>query len=282
MTRLDAQMPYDADRGASDQLNLLLSDVKRAFTDRIGEARNQEVDDDALSKLARDTMSRSATLITFNYDDILDAELYRAGQVDQRRWSPDAGYGFVSGPSLSCVRGGYDSGYHTAEAPLLLKLHGSMNWRTKLGYSSPYSIDAIVHDEEWFQTPGSFDEKTLVQLHLQPDPLIVPPVLTKADLSLQPALRLVWSLAYQALSMANRVVFVGYSMPATDIAAKVLFKESASGRADIRVVNLATEQDDRNRLTAAYRFVFPNLTEDRFDFDGASAWAERLAAGQMF
>ena len=30
-------------------------------------------------------------------------------------------------------------------AMFLLKLHGSVNWRLKRGYSAPYAIDAVLH-----------------------------------------------------------------------------------------------------------------------------------------
>ncbi|MDP9236002.1 MAG: hypothetical protein M3P30_01155 [Chloroflexota bacterium] len=273
MTRLDSQMPYDAEVGASDELSLLLSDVKRAFITTIEEARKGDVQSDALQSFAKVSIELNATLVTFNYDDILDAELYASDSA--HRWSPDAGYGFRCEPSLSSVRGGgYDTGYYTAQAPLLLKLHGSMNWRTRRGYAPPYALDAIVHHEDW-STQMTFNEEHYVSFHIAPDQFIVPPILAKSGVSAQPVLRLVWWLAFRALSEARRVVFVGYSMPATDIAAKFLFRESIRDPRQIRIVNLAQDSSESSELERAYRRVFPDLKSEQFDYRGAMSWAMR-------
>ena len=66
--------------------------------------------------------------------------------------------------------------------------------------------------------------------YFDPEPLIVPPVLNKSDLVNQPLLRLLWTFAYNVLASAKRVVFIGYSMPLTDLAARWLFEESLVAR----------------------------------------------------
>ena len=96
---------------------------------------------------------------------------------------------------------------------LLLKLHGSVNWWPRLGYTKPFALDAIVHHHTWEGISHRLYRPDIVARHLEPEPVIVPPVLSKSDLVEQPVLRLVWSLAYEQLSTADSVTFIGYSFP---------------------------------------------------------------------
>jgi hypothetical protein len=65
-----------------------------------------------------------------------------------------------------------------------------------------------------------------MQYHLEQQPLIVPPVLSKGSPFREPILRLVWGHAYRALRAAGKVVFVGYSLPQTDLATVFLLRQS--------------------------------------------------------
>ena len=168
---------------------------------------------------------------------------------------------------------------------LLLKLHGSTNWRLRRGAARPYALDALVHDEAWLtlrtdEFPGVANDEVrdLIQRHLEPTPLLVPPVLMKTDLAQQPILRLVWALAFEALSAATRVTFIGYPLPITDIASAAMLGE-ALGRLDpSKIVVVGRDSARKNELMASYRRVFPELTDDRFRWDGAVAWAAEIAA----
>ena len=90
------------------------------------------------------------------------------------------------------------------------------------------------------------------------------------------------------MSEATNVVFVGYSLPVTDIVATYLFRESLAPHkamhkrhnqpAKITVVNFVSEDDpERNAkerdLRGAYRKVFPDIRDDQFFFRGALEWA---------
>jgi hypothetical protein len=108
---------------------------------------------------------------------------------------------------------------------------------------------------------------------------MVPPVLTKADIVEQPILRITWSLALEALKPARRVVFIGYSMPLTDIAGSFLFREGLrhlDHAKAITVVDWARDvteaEKQRSGLVTTYRKVFPDITPDQFDFSGGPEW----------
>jgi hypothetical protein len=287
MTRLDGGMPYDGELGSKDEGRLLLAELKRAFEKRLMRAKEDRLHDADLLALATHCLAKNITCITFNYDDVFDEALFRAGQSRSRivegfpgdtipYWHPDGGYGFFCRPSESVIR--HRQYFMDVLATFLLKLHGSVNWRPKRGYSQPYAVEAIVHEEPWFTSPplNEFD-RYRVSLHVEADSFIVPPVLMKSSLVEQPILRLLWSLARQTLERAQRVVFVGYSLPITDLAAAYLFRESIGAECQIEVVNYVSTERERSNLLEAYRRVFPRITETEFDFGGALEWSRRTA-----
>jgi len=286
-------MPYDFPHGADEELGLLSSHLKRAFVKRLEDAKAKtgSLKGAELAAFARHCVEHSITCITFNYDDVFDQALFEVFRItegdrftSQPYWHPDGGYGFFCKSSESAIF--VDQLFMDITSMLLLKLHGSINWRPKLGYPRPYSIDAIVHHESWLtgkgiaqpDPAGSDLGRGAIPLHLEPEPFIVPPVLVKSALVEQPILRAVWSLAYQALSRAEQVVFVGYSLPSTDLAATFLFYEALEKLdvGQLRVTTKASDNEAKSAILASYRNVFPKITTDQFDFGGALEWARSL------
>lgn len=274
MTRVESLMPYDYAGFAGNSANeyaLLLSELKLSLIDRIRGAGQGEVHRADLATFAQYCGAWQCHCITFNYDDFLDRAL--AGTP---YWSPLGGYGFHCPNSLNTVAN-VDEGIAGSGMPLL-KLHGSINWRPKLGHSDPVPLDAITHHDEWSPLGGT----SLPQVadHLEPQPVIVPPVLSKSSLVEQPVLRLVWSLAFKALESAHEVTFLGYSFPTTDVAARTLFSEALKDlpREDIHIVNLASADSDIRSTRTAYRSVLGDIPDDQFQFDGALDWIRRLPA----
>ena len=280
MTRLDEMMPYDYGDNTVDEFRLLLAEVKRAFLGRLSRARDGKIATEDILTFARHCAETKATCITFNYDDFLDEAL-----VDTGEWNPRWGYGFSCRSSLDTVTTYQpDPG---VSALLLLKLHGSMNWWPRLGYSQPFVLDAITHHHNWGQVaphakPPPLYPPDLVSRHLEPEPVIVPPVLSKSGLVAQPVLRLVWTLAFESLSTADSVTFIGYSFPPTDMSSRVLFYEALRDLPvdDIAVVGLAEEGPDRDDLKTRYCSLLGNIPDDRFFFDGAADWVRGLPDSQ--
>jgi hypothetical protein len=282
MTRLAGGMPYDFRTGADKPLAMLLSAIKQAFVRRLSEAKRSDssIPGD-LWLFAGHCVQNRINCVTFNYDDLLDEALWKSlRRYDPRSaWSPDWGYGFPCRISESCVTG--PPSIPGGPGPvLLLKLHGSVNWRIPLGHPRPYAVEAITHHETWFEY---FDRQRIplddLEQFLETDPFLVPPVLTKTDPVEQPLLRLTWSLAIKALQRAKRVVFIGYSLPLTDIAAGFLFREGLShltSAATITVVDFAGDEKEKEqklaRLLAAYQNVFPWIKPEQFEFRGGANW----------
>lgn len=282
MTRLDALMPYDIENQSAELLKSLLSHVKRLFVRRLESAQNSgQPHEEDLRRFANYCVKSHTVCITFNYDEFFDQALASVSHVHAGRhaaplrWHPNSGYGFFAKPSEQLVQEHPDLMENVST--LLLKLHGSANWRVRKGESHPYGIGAILHHEGW-HTPYYEQEKipiAEIEPFLEPDPFIVPPVLMKSSLVEQPILRHLWALAFAELSNADEVVFLGYSLPVTDIAAGFLFGE-ALRKQDVRqtvtVVVLPRNEGDQNSLVNSYRSVFPTITEDQFVFGDAREW----------
>jgi hypothetical protein len=120
--------------------------------------------------------------------------------------------------------------------------------------------------------------------YLDPEPFIVPPVLTKSDLVEHPVLRVIWSRAFELLKAADKVTFVGYSLPVTDIAAGTLFRESLARLkpTDVKVVDYATEAEQpekRRQVLETYGKVFLDITAAQIDLRGGLAWAQEVCRG---
>lgn len=276
MTRLHEFMPYDHGRGPTDEFAFLLSQLKQSFLRRIQDAIQDVGPVDEIEEIvafARHCSGINATCVTFNYDDLLDAALSNTG-----RWNAGRGYGFFCRPSGSTVQESIDTPAHSDL--LLLKLHSSINWRARLGYPKPFALDAVVHHHDWGspRTRVSPIGTESVLRHLEPEPVIVPPVLSKSDLVAQPVLRLVWSLAYEQLSRANCVTFFGYSFPPTDTAARTLFEEALDALPPkaVTVVGLESDRDGREALKDRYRAVLGPIPDDGFFFEGARKWVQQL------
>ena len=267
MTRLDALMPYDyADDvgNAANEYAFLLSELRRAFLDRLQEARQGHIEREELDRFANYCADNGCCCITFNYDDFLDRALDQTSH-----WNPYRGYGFFCRSSRDSITslslGAMDSRL------LLLKLHGSLNWRPKLGYAYPVALDSITHHNNW--TGGDLDSH-----HLEPEPVIVPPVLSKSSLVEQPVLRLVWSRAFTELVTTHQVTFIGYSFPTTDIAVRTLFSEAMEDlpRENITIVNLARDELEIDATREAYRSALGYIPDEQFYFSGALEWIRDL------
>ncbi len=279
MTRLDSMMPYDEDQGAAEEYRFLLAELLASFLDRVRHAREESDPYDELSTVARYCAKNKVDCITFNYDDVLDQALAEVTRKEKFPWHANGGYGFYCQDSIGTTGIRWDANIGEKTPMLILKLHGSINWRPRRGSSEPHMLDAITHHEGWSkEKPLEPRLWSLTARHLEPRPLIAPPVLSKSGLVSQPILRLVWTQAYEKLVKARNVTFVGYSFPTTDMAAQTLFSEALRDirPSSIRVVNLASEESERNRIVERYREVLGGIPDAQFDFSGALGWSRTL------
>lgn len=145
------------------------------------------------------TTAQKDTIITFNYDTLIEDALTRMKVLYN--------YGYSSADLSNHKKRQTDlSEYLTlsedsTNAISLLKLHGSINWAEGEPNSSTGLVPRFFYN--------NYDE--LVAKGAVP--LIEPPTWRKGGNDI---LRTVWDRAVTALQTATRIIFIGYSAPATD------------------------------------------------------------------
>lgn len=126
----------------------------------------------------------------------------------------------------------------TIPNPTLHKLHGSLDrfWTPRDAISEPVTAPVV---ETWFGRPAPRIAGR--------SPFIVPPVAPKSSYYDTQYLRGQWEMAATALSNAERVVLVGYSLPLTDVVVSNMFRRAlGQSNAEIVLVNPDKMQVEAN------------------------------------
>lgn len=151
----------------------------------------------------RQRRTRHDTVITFNYDLVLDHALYGIGV--EPNYHLDA---FVPGPA-----------YLVKRQPMLsvLKLHGSINWGVCPDCRALHGMQSRKPGQtlRWFPFPACANCKQQIY-----QPLLVPPTWNKHEH--RDILQKVWKEAFEEMRAATRICVIGYSMPESDAYFKYL------------------------------------------------------------
>lgn len=181
------------------------------------------------------------TVITFNYDTVIEESIPREGQL----WSPRDGYGLAAGGVRKDWAKKWGERHNVNPVSnstiSLLKLHGSLNWAQNNAIRlkpRPYVV----------RSRGSaavFDKCS-----------ILPPGWHKR-ISINPYKHL-WRKARLSLERCTALAIIGYSLPETDMLARGLFAEVSRLRAAredyLRHLHLA-DPDDTVRSKFVEMFI---------------------------
>lgn len=158
-------------------------------------------------------------VITFNYDDLLDKHMLVRFPMQK-----------VYFDKLKSNRNDTSNRREIlCDAPLLLKLHGSINWHciadafNRIIDSQVLAQEPDTHMHIWCdrsKTPRPEDDWS---------PLIIPPLPAK-PLSSIGIFQWLWTKAYEYLHQAKHIIVCGYSLPEIDQFAKSLFANFSSER----------------------------------------------------
>ena len=187
------------------------------------------------------TPTHTVSVITFNYDILIDMALYRA-------------------------RIGIDYGLDSDSSPRylpLLKLHGSLNWASsskdgsviplQLGdYLQKYHIMGF-QDISDCRIPIGTQLKEYFSKHtdieVEAEPIIVPPTWNKAEH--HQILSQVWGRAAKELGEAEYIFIIGYSLTETDVFFRLLYALGTVGNTPLRKIEVFNPDDSmatRNRF----------------------------------
>lgn len=151
---------------------------------------------------------------------------------------------------------------HLRAYPPLLKLHGSINWGVcpscgntqefPMGFDrrrhGPDVLDRLLGTAcKWHpETQEIRDDES--PSHFRYQPLLVPPTWSKSGQCA--TLRDVWRQAVMEIASAKRLVFVGYSMPDTDVHVRYLLGAGLAGRESVPPVMVVNYHDDQSNESA--------------------------------
>lgn len=162
----------------------------------------------------------------------------------------------------------------------LLKLHGSLNWlqcpRCMRLYSRFSSKDGILdyeNRESCRHCDKNFPEEE--NNHLLTSNLIMPTYIK--DLS-NPQYKVIWQNAGIEIAEAEKLVFIGYSLPNADFEMRQLLSRMTRKNAQVEVVDFCDSYEGRENIKKHWSKFFGNR-ELIFRFDGAKKYIESLVAG---
>ncbi|MEP6757453.1 MAG: ankyrin repeat domain-containing protein [Chthonomonadales bacterium] len=290
-SRLSENTPFDDSLGNSEKLNAARQLVLRSIVDKL---RATIVDDEAvdkLSSLAEKIIAESVDVITFNYDEVLDEAIARSsvqndwnptpsGSLENGRetieWNPQFGYGFLARLS-HLAKGDYFPSYSLTPTNIL-KLHGSLNWRREIGDIPRLALSQVVVRPKWHMNKRQANGSDVMDGQLHDDPIIVPPTMSKSGFHDYPVIQQVWKNAYSVLQQADRIIFVGYSLPLSDTTTAFLFREALASNdnlPEIQVVDFMTKKPVQDELKYRFTKVFDG-SNISFRFDGTVEWAKEF------
>lgn len=176
-------------------------------------------------------------ILSFNYDCLVDHMLKTVGQG---KWNARLGYGFDLGQRGRLLKGDKpwqpENPAREKDTIRLYKLHGSLHFQI---------TEKAVKDKDEAQV--SLQERPSTRQRGTLKFTIIPPEWNKQyD---RGAFALVWRSASAAIHRAGNLIFIGYSLPSTDMHSTVLFRTSVKnqGLKSLVVVNPDPEARRRTR-----------------------------------
>jgi len=176
------------------------------------------------------------TILTFNYDCLIDHMLQVAGSG---KWNARYGYGFDLGQRGRLLDGDRPwqpkDPARKAETLHLYKLHGSLHFR----------IDEEADQDATNEAKILLKERPYTKQHGGLRFTIIPPEWNKNyD---RGAFARLWKSAAAAIHQAQEIVFIGYSIPATDMHSTVLLRTSVKKDSLRALVVVNPDPDARKR-----------------------------------
>lgn len=191
-------------------------------------------------KMLVENLRANDTVISFNYDCVLDHALRQNGSG---KWSARYGYTFPN-PDRICGADRWDPpapATASTKTINLLKLHGSLNWQLPVA-------DDNAPDGEKHQKPIQLKQRLYGQRGV-PHFTVIPPVWNKAATD-NPIFEALWRNAERAIRNATEVAVVGFSFARTDLPVESLFRVALAGRqTKLKTLVIANRSNEHRRRT---------------------------------
>jgi hypothetical protein len=209
-----------------------------------------------LYRIFCDILRAGDTIITFNYDLIVEQELWK-----QKKWTFIDGYGLEKDvKDFSAPFGGTYSPTHPTESLIkVYKLHGSLGWISDyfkeeiifIGMPDYFQGYTGLHCESNLQIAGAGgDEGTT---------LIEPTYIKRFNCT--PILD-IWKQSIEALRQSNELIIIGYSLPEADAAAYAFLTSGVynSQLTAVTVVNRDKSVFDKFEMVLGKKVIKKRMT----------------------
>ena len=248
---------------AYEQLLELYLKVLRQTTDWIG-ADNRT--GGPIGKLLAEAANSSdeVVIITFNHDLIIENEIFKRLRM-RHLWCIEKCYGSLSSaldytaPTSGATPLSRFFATHSASCQhkvTILKMHGSLNWYVRMrgqhpsratltGATAPSKINCTRRRFVPTQFRWHSSNRSGGRSRWYTWPVVVPPIHGKEGL-IRTFLPQVWSNAELALQTADRIAFVGYSLPILDIHAERVIRRSVFANSNLGWDSLSRVVDEKS------------------------------------
>jgi hypothetical protein len=231
LTRLAEKQPYDTEEARFRRASLFAR-AQTLIAEVLLESLASAVDGGLpgwVYDLVEVLHLERSTVVTLNYDTLLELAIDRTrsfSKAGDTRADANRALNYISIPI-----GTWDSlSARTTRTLRLFKLHGSVDWFWVPGDLTGTSL--IRH--------GSGAPKAQAQVAGR-SRYIVPPTTTKSPYFDNAVSRYMWSETAMSLATCRRVVFMGYSLPITDVAIASLIAEHLNRDAEVWIADLSPE-----------------------------------------
>jgi hypothetical protein len=201
-----------------------------------------------LDKMNIDLFPNCQSIITFNYDLIIEKYLFNTNY-----WVPLDGYGFTPN-EFPLVNKSY---INQSSKIKIYKMHGSLNWLPSSIYKSNLEFNWFDDNNNYF-FPGYLKEEKKRGFRYQgaysAEGWILPSWIKHFTFK---EIVQVWSQANQALNNADEIIFIGYSLPKADSAVYSLFSSINWDDKKILLIDPNAEE-----LIKDYSFIIRNQNID--------------------
>lgn len=216
------------------------------------------------------------SVISTNWDILLDNSIHKAIVNDHHNAVVDyCCYISSRDESDESIKPGLEKLGQGGFNVKLLKLHGSLNWlqcprcmRLYARFSRKDGVIDYEHRESCRHCDKNFPEEK--KNHLLTSNLIMPTYIK--DLS-NPQYKVIWQNAGIEIAEADKLVFIGYSLPNADFEMRQLLSRMTRKNAKIEIVDFCKNQKGKDLIEKHWAKFFGNR-ELSFNFDGAKSYID--------
>ena len=273
MTYLSQSQPWlktpenDRNKAFAGQLR---EQIKEVIDDRTRSAARSD-SPDWLKCLIRSWHERRATVITLNYDTLIERASRELPIVDKimRILAGEMYPPYFA--NIQSRSGAAVWGKETTDTFLYLKLHGSTNWYYS-GRDNFYGETIFYSDVPPLGSDLLAEEKALSARSRDKEALIIPPVTEKTTYFNNETVKGLWHKASVALSKATRVFVIGYSLPISDLGMQLfLINNQPQPQTPVYVIDTCAD------VATRYECVLPELQITK-DFAHGQEPVEKFSA----